>query len=105
LLYKKTSVAKSKEVKTGCNLAEFSKEDYGSKRAVLPVMNIIVAIIIIIIVISLLSKCTSVQAIFFWVVTPCNVDGYQLRTCKWRQHVLRNIGVTTQKTEYKCTTS
>jgi hypothetical protein len=38
-------VAKSKEVKTGCsnsqewtNLAEASKEGYGSKRAVLPMM-------------------------------------------------------------------
>jgi hypothetical protein len=35
LLCKKIIVAKSKEVKTGCNLAESSKEGYGSKRAVL----------------------------------------------------------------------
>jgi hypothetical protein len=28
------TVAKFKEVKTGCNLAEYSKEDYDSKRAV-----------------------------------------------------------------------
>jgi hypothetical protein len=27
-----------KKVKTGCNLAESSKEGYGSKRAVLPMM-------------------------------------------------------------------
>jgi hypothetical protein len=33
----KIIVAKSKEVKTGCNLAEF-KEGYGSRRAVLPMM-------------------------------------------------------------------
>jgi hypothetical protein len=33
LLCKKIIVAKSKEVKTGCNLAEYSKEGYGSKRA------------------------------------------------------------------------
>jgi hypothetical protein len=32
---------KFKEVKTGCNLAEFSKDGYGSKRAVLPVMTMI----------------------------------------------------------------
>jgi hypothetical protein len=35
LLCKKITVAKSKEVKTRCNLAESSKEGYGSKRAVL----------------------------------------------------------------------
>jgi hypothetical protein len=29
---------KSKEVETGSNLAESSKEGYGSKKAVLPVM-------------------------------------------------------------------
>jgi hypothetical protein len=46
LVCKKKIVAKSKEVKTGwssspqeqTNLAESSKEDCGSKRAVLPVM-------------------------------------------------------------------
>jgi hypothetical protein len=32
---KKITVAKSRDVKTRCNLAEFSKEGYGSKRAVL----------------------------------------------------------------------
>jgi hypothetical protein len=37
LFCKRIIVAKSKEVKTGCNLAEFSKEGYGSKRAVLPI--------------------------------------------------------------------
>jgi hypothetical protein len=31
-------VAKSREVKTGCNLAEFSSEGCGSKRAALPMM-------------------------------------------------------------------
>jgi hypothetical protein len=35
---KKFTDAKSKEVKTGCNLAESCKEGCGSKRAVLPVM-------------------------------------------------------------------
>jgi hypothetical protein len=38
LLCKNIIVAKSKEVKTGCNLAGSSKEGYGSKRAVLPTM-------------------------------------------------------------------
>jgi hypothetical protein len=33
-------VAKSKEVKTRSNLAESPKEGYGSKRAVLPVMMV-----------------------------------------------------------------
>jgi hypothetical protein len=36
----KIIVAKSKEVKTGCNLEEPPKEGYGSKRAVLPIMMI-----------------------------------------------------------------
>jgi hypothetical protein len=31
---------KSKEVKTGCNVAESSKEGYGSERAVLPMMMV-----------------------------------------------------------------
>jgi hypothetical protein len=43
LLYKETSVAKFKEVKTGCNLTEYSKEGYGSKMAVFPVMNVAVS--------------------------------------------------------------
>jgi hypothetical protein len=38
LVCKKFTVAKSKEVKTGYYLAESSKEGYGPKRAVLPVM-------------------------------------------------------------------
>jgi hypothetical protein len=38
LLCKKITVAKSKEVKTGCNLAESSKEGYGFKRTTLPMM-------------------------------------------------------------------
>jgi hypothetical protein len=38
MLYKKITVAKSKEVKTGCILAESFKEGCGSKRAVLPMM-------------------------------------------------------------------
>jgi hypothetical protein len=38
LLRKKIIVAKFKEVTTGCNLTEFSKKGYGSKRAVLPMM-------------------------------------------------------------------
>jgi hypothetical protein len=44
LLHKKTTVAKSKEVKPGCsetNLAESFKEGYDSKRTVLPVMKTI----------------------------------------------------------------
>jgi hypothetical protein len=38
LLYKKITVAKSKEMKTWSNLAGSSKKGYGSKRAVLPIM-------------------------------------------------------------------
>jgi hypothetical protein len=38
MLSKKIIVPKSKEVKTGSILAEFSKEGYGSKRAVLPMV-------------------------------------------------------------------
>jgi hypothetical protein len=38
LLCKKNIVAISKEVKTGCNLAEFSMKGYGSKMAVLMMM-------------------------------------------------------------------
>jgi hypothetical protein len=38
LLCYKIVVAKSKEVKTGCNLSESNKEGYGSKKAVLPVV-------------------------------------------------------------------
>jgi hypothetical protein len=36
LCKKKIIAAKSKEVKSGCNLVESSKEGYGSKRAILP---------------------------------------------------------------------
>jgi hypothetical protein len=40
LLCKKDTVAKSKEVKTRCNLAEYSEESCGSETAVSPmVMN------------------------------------------------------------------
>jgi hypothetical protein len=43
----KQIVTKSKDVKTECNLAESSsKEDYGSKMAVLPMIIIIIIIII-----------------------------------------------------------
>jgi hypothetical protein len=38
LLCIKIIVAKCKELKTGCNLNESSKEGYGSKRAVLPMI-------------------------------------------------------------------
>jgi hypothetical protein len=40
LLCKKNIVTKSKEVKTGSILAKSSKEDYGAKSAVLPMMII-----------------------------------------------------------------
>jgi hypothetical protein len=42
LLCKIITVAKSKEVKTGwsTNMAEFFKEEYGSKRTVSPIMII-----------------------------------------------------------------
>jgi hypothetical protein len=38
---KKITVAKSKEEKTESNLAEYSKEDYGSERAILPMLMMI----------------------------------------------------------------
>jgi hypothetical protein len=38
LFCKKFNAVKSKEVKDGCNLAEFCKEGYGSKSALLPMM-------------------------------------------------------------------
>jgi hypothetical protein len=48
LCKKKIIVAKSKEVKPGCNLAEFSKEGYGSKRAVLPTTMIMTSFTVVI---------------------------------------------------------
>jgi hypothetical protein len=42
LLCKQIIATKSKEVKTGCNLAETSKEVYGSKRVVLPMLMMII---------------------------------------------------------------
>jgi spore maturation protein SpmB len=44
LLCKKITVAKSRQVKTGSNLAESSKEGYGSKRAVLPMVMMMIVI-------------------------------------------------------------
>jgi hypothetical protein len=41
LLCKKIIVAKSKEVNTGSDLAESSKEDYGSRRALLAMIMMI----------------------------------------------------------------
>lgn len=41
MLFKKISIVKCKEVKTGCSLAESSKEGYGSKRVVLPMMMVV----------------------------------------------------------------
>jgi hypothetical protein len=38
MLCRKITVAKCKAMKTGCNLAESSKEVYGSKRAILLMM-------------------------------------------------------------------
>jgi hypothetical protein len=42
LLCKKKIVAKSKEVKSGCNLAESSKKGYGSKGAVSPMIMVLI---------------------------------------------------------------
>jgi hypothetical protein len=44
---KKITAAKSKEMKTGCNLAGSSKEGCGSKRAVLLVMMMIIIFVLI----------------------------------------------------------
>jgi hypothetical protein len=42
LCKRKITVAKTKEVKTESNLAESSKEGYGSKGAVLPMMTMMI---------------------------------------------------------------
>jgi hypothetical protein len=44
LLCKKKFVTKSKEMKTRYNLAETSKESYGSKSALLPMMTMMMSI-------------------------------------------------------------
>jgi hypothetical protein len=41
----RAAVAKCKEVKTGCNMAEPSERSYGLRRAVLPVMMILMMMI------------------------------------------------------------
>jgi hypothetical protein len=46
-LQKEITVAKSKEVKTGCNLAESCREGYGSKRTVLLMMVMIFVLVIL----------------------------------------------------------
>jgi hypothetical protein len=43
---KSINVAKSKEVKTGSNLGDFSKEGYGSKSAVLPTTTMMMMMMI-----------------------------------------------------------
>jgi hypothetical protein len=45
LFGKRVIVVKSKEVETGCTLAEYSKEGYRSKRAVLPMLMMMISII------------------------------------------------------------
>jgi hypothetical protein len=46
LFCKTVIVAKSKEVKTGCNLTEISREGYDSKEAILPMMMMMMMIMI-----------------------------------------------------------
>jgi hypothetical protein len=41
----KIIIVKFKEVKTGCDLAEYSKEHYDSKRALLPVTTMVIIIV------------------------------------------------------------
>jgi hypothetical protein len=43
---KNVTVAKFKKGKIGCNLAESSKESYGSKRVVLPLMMMMMHVMI-----------------------------------------------------------
>jgi hypothetical protein len=68
-LFKKNIVAKSKEMKTGWsidNLAESTKESYGSKRAALPMMIIYDYVLL-----------ETHFNITFWDVTPCSlIDHY-----------------------------
>jgi hypothetical protein len=61
-------VGKSKEVKIGSNLAESSKIDYGSERAVLPMM---------VEDYRYMHKIEVFTAVFIvvWVVTPCSLVG------------------------------
>jgi hypothetical protein len=61
LLCKKIIVAKCKEVKTGCNLAESSKEGYGPKRVVLPMMMMMMMIMIH----AIMTFPSPLQAIIF----------------------------------------
>jgi hypothetical protein len=67
LLCKKIIVAKSKEVKTGCNLAESCKEGCGSKRDVFPMMMMIIMMIF--------DSFTAVpmKTVAFWDVTPAHI--------------------------------
>jgi hypothetical protein len=46
-------------VKNGCSLAEYSKEGYGSKRAVLPMMMIIIISFILILSKIIFTRLTS----------------------------------------------
>jgi hypothetical protein len=59
LLYEKNIVAKSKEVKTGCNLAEYSKEGYGSKRSVLPMMKMMMMMMMMVMVMMMTTTTTT----------------------------------------------
>jgi hypothetical protein len=60
LLCKNITFAKSKEVETGCKLTESSKESYGSKRAVLAVMMMMVTNASA----STLAGCGAVELVF-----------------------------------------
>jgi hypothetical protein len=47
-LCRKIIIAKSEVVKTGCIVVESSKEGYGLKRAVLPLMMMMMAVVVMI---------------------------------------------------------
>jgi hypothetical protein len=70
LLCKKSIVVKSKDVKTGCTLANPSEESYGLKRGILPMMMI--------------------SAIYLWFSIKCinSVMTICMSSCKWAKCTL-----------------
>jgi hypothetical protein len=79
LTLEKIIVAKSKEVKTGCNLAESSKK--GSKRAALPMMIIMVDYFIVYLPLRNGCGCYMQKLHRFWLLL-CLGTGFIRRTCR-----------------------
>jgi hypothetical protein len=81
LCKKKNIVAKSKEVKTGCNLAESSKEGCGSKRTVLQIMMTIMIFKYLLLSFHII--------VFLWCSPKCILEKtcYALERMKENKHV------------------